>query len=225
MKFITLFLFILSFAGIQNGSAQATITDSSKIARTAKHNAIFFKLNQDLQKKFRENNFPSSSDYFKPNIANVSSPDLLNDSVYVQSFRYAAFYNTVNERKPPGIRDISTTRSSGIEAAESKYTHGVGQTAKKDARHFRLPKNGRKKLREETLPNTSDYFKPDLHYASNPALLNDSAYVNAFREIAFYKAINKMNHSPGKVILVAGCISVVLIGAVAFISIINKGTL
>jgi hypothetical protein len=208
MKIITLLLFIASLIGIQNTRAQTTVTDSAKIIRTAKKNARSFKLTKDLRKKFKADNFPSSSDYFKPTITNVNDPTLLNDSLYVQNFRDAAFYNTVNDRTPPDIHDILIRRLPGQQGTEPKYTSGVAQAAKNDARHFKLKRDILKKFKTEHLPNTSDYFKPDAYYAQDATMLNDSAYVKAFRQAAFYKAVEQKDHSGGKVYIIAGSIIV-----------------
>jgi hypothetical protein len=207
MKIITVLLFITGIIGIQNTKAQTTVSDSARIIRTAKRNARNFKLSKELRKKFKDDNFPSSSDYFKPTIANASDQALLNDSLYVQNFRDAAFYNTVNGRTPPGLHDMLASHLPGRQGTEPKYTGGVQQIAKNDARHFKLKRDILKKFRAEHLPNTSDYFKPTAYYTSDAAMLNDSAYVKAFREAAFYKAIAQKDHSGGKGYIIAGSIT------------------
>ena len=195
---------------------------TSRIIRTAKRNARSFKMSKDLRKKFKDDNFPSSSDYFKPTIANASDPALLNDSLYVQNFRDAAFYNTVNERTPPDFKDILIPHHPGGSSTEPKYTAGVQQIAKNDARHLKLKKDILKKFRAEHLPNTSDYFKPTAYYTSDAAMLNDSAYVKAFRGAAFYKAMEQKDHSGGKGYIIAGSITLGIAAIITVIILISR---
>jgi hypothetical protein len=205
---ITLLLLSVVIPMAQNVKAQATFKDSASITRTAKVNARTFRLSRELQLKFKENNFPSSSDYFKPTIAYTSDVDLLKDSLYVQSFRYAAFYNTVKGRIRPTFRDLLIphlpSRQLVIQPMEPEYTAGVAEIAQRDANKFRLTASEMEKFKTEHLPNTSDYFKPNSNYTSDPPLLNDSVYTKAFRQSAFYQALTQKDHSPKITILLVG---------------------
>jgi hypothetical protein len=220
----TLLLLLVGLAAIQNINAQATVRDSASVMRKAKLNARTFKLSRELQQKFKESNFPSSSDYFKPTIAYTSNADLLNDSLYVQSFRDAAFYNTVNSRAPRSFCDFLPSRPPrpGVEATEPEYTGGVGEIAQKDARRFALSGDEMKKFRDEHLPNTSDYFKPNPNYTKDFVLLKDSGYVKAFRQAAFY---NTLHQKDGVKIglIVAGSITVFVTLLALFISALVSG--
>ena len=83
--------------------------------------------------------------------------------------------------------------------------------AKKDARHFKLSKDELKIFKAENLPNTSDYLKPNRDYTSDPAMLDDSAYVKAFRAVAFNKALSQEEHPNRKGFLIAGGVTVTVV--------------
>jgi len=87
---------------------------------------------------------------------------------------------------------------------EPEYPAGAAEIAQQDAKQFRLSANEMEKFKTEQLANTSDYFKPNSNYASNPALLNDSVYAKAFRQAAFYQALTQKDHSPKMVIIIIG---------------------
>jgi len=57
-----------------------------------------FKLKNPQLHNFRKYRYTSSSDYFKPSELNVSNGSLLKDSVYVNSYRTAAYYQTKKRR-------------------------------------------------------------------------------------------------------------------------------
>jgi len=77
-------LVILMFS-TTTGMCLSAKTDTIKEA--ARRDAGHFRLSDSLWKESRRNNFLATSDYFKPAKSDVKNIALLNDSVYVQSFR------------------------------------------------------------------------------------------------------------------------------------------
>jgi hypothetical protein len=80
-------------------------------------------------------------------------------------------------------------------AFSQKKTHldSIKQVARADAKRFRLDDTVWKKY-HKTLPYTSDYFKPQSTTVNNPALLNDSVYLDAYRHEAVKR--NKKRQTP-----------------------------
>ncbi len=66
--------------------------------RKAVWDVRFFKLDKPTWKAFRKKRFEPTSDYFKPNIDNVKNPTLIRDSIYVETYREAAFNKTKHRR-------------------------------------------------------------------------------------------------------------------------------
>jgi len=97
MKIITLILLFAALAGIQKVKAQNANTDSAHAAGMASHDAYRFRLNHSDYKKFTSEHFPASSDYFKPTARYASNAALLIDSVYVQTFRLAAYNKALHQ--------------------------------------------------------------------------------------------------------------------------------
>ncbi|MFI5453713.1 hypothetical protein ACHMWN_16360 [Pedobacter sp. UC225_61] len=58
-----------------------------------------FKLKNPQLHNFRKYRYTSSSDYFKPNELNVSNVSLLKDSVYINTYRTAAYYQTKRDAR------------------------------------------------------------------------------------------------------------------------------
>jgi hypothetical protein len=201
MKLLLTVIFVAVIT-LRHAAAQTIPYDSAKIMRTARRDARRFKLNSGDRKKFRVQNFPSMSDHFKPTAAGISRPDLLNDSLYVQTYRDAAFYNTAM-RMNPSVRDI-LMHPPGRGYYEPRYSSSNEKTAGKDAQYFKLDKKTMKKFKAGNFPSTSDYFKPTAYYASDAALLNDSLYVKAFRQVAFYRVLHKSMQHPVLGLAIAG---------------------
>ena len=193
MKSILIFT-LLAFVTLRHPYAQAAHYDSVKIKRTARRDARKFNLNRDDQKKFRTENFPSMSDHFKPTTAAASNPELLHDSLYVQTYRDMAFYN-IAIRMKPSVVDI-LKRPPGRGFYEPSYANGIEKKAGKDARHFELDRATMKKFKAWHFSSSSDYFKPTANYASDASLLTDSTYVKAFRLAAFYHVLHKSIQHP-----------------------------
>ena len=75
--------------------------------------------------------------------------------------------------------------------------------AKADAKNFMLNKADLKKFRKlGPGRRNSDYFKPLAANVSTPGLLQDSAYVKAYRHTAFIKT--RKRHTAGHYILIIG---------------------
>lgn len=98
MKIISLILLFAAFAGLHNVKAQTVNTDSAHAASVAGHDAYRFRLNHSDYKKFTSEHFPASSDYFKPTARYASSAALLADSVYVKTFRLAAYNKALHQK-------------------------------------------------------------------------------------------------------------------------------
>jgi len=193
MKVFTTFI-VLAVITLNHAFAQSAHYDSVKIKRTARREARKFRLNSDDRKKFRAQNFPGMSDHFKPTAATASNPDLLHDSLYVQTYRDMAFYNTAI-RLQPSVREM-LTHPPGRGYYEPHYSSSIEKKAGKDARHFELDKATMKKFKAWHFSSTSDYFKPTANYASDASLLTDSTYVRAFRLAAFYQVVHKSTQHP-----------------------------
>ena len=73
-----------------NGDQQAAQIDAQRFALT-----------KPMIKRFKTEHFAPTSDYFKPVAANVSNPMLLNDSGYVQTFRFEAYNKSYHQRLHP----------------------------------------------------------------------------------------------------------------------------
>jgi len=95
---IKLFTITLLLVCITAFTSKARAAGTDSVTSIAKADAKNFRLNAEDFKKFRKNRRNSSSDYFKPSAANVSNSALLNDSVYVQAYRYAAYTKTRHRR-------------------------------------------------------------------------------------------------------------------------------
>jgi hypothetical protein len=215
MKKVLLALLIAASA-IASAKAQATHQDSVRI-KQAKKDARFFKLNKNELKRFNSEHFPATSDYFNPT-AGKSAPALLNDSVYVQSYRNAAFYNAVHQSAMPTFRDMLVPPHEAYGRRRPAYTSGSQTIAQNDAKKFSLSQANLEVFKVRHYPNTSDYFKPTVQTASDPALLNDSVYVRTFRDEAFYKSMNQRVHPIGHAFLIGGSIFLGVMGILVAIA-------
>lgn len=190
MKLFPAMLIAVLFCTLKS-TAQNKQADSAGLTSKARFDARRFRLNSTLLDKFKTFNFPTSSDYFKPHNEGAAANPMLADSVYVNAYRSTAFYNTVNMRWHPGLRDMLNRPKPGHEFLEPNFETGNQKTAYNDAARFKLSADRYHNFKQETVPNTSDYFKPSAAYTSNPALLNDSTYTAAFRQAAFYRALKQ----------------------------------
>ena len=71
---------------------------ADSVKKIAQADVKKFKLSREDQKIFKADKSNFTSDLFKPGLAYTSNPSLLNDSVYVRTFRYAAFKKASNKR-------------------------------------------------------------------------------------------------------------------------------
>ena len=85
-------------------------------------------------------------------------------------------------------------------------TSAAVKQAQRDAHKFKLSKADLKIFRQNRKNSTSDFFKPTTATTSNAALLQDSAYVKAYRDEAYHKALGQ--HTTAHYILVDGFIVV-----------------
>ncbi len=207
MKTLICLLFFAAVFTIPNAEAQTTPIDSAGIIKTANHDARHFTLKMRVLREFNKEHFLTSSDYFKPAPRYASNPALLNDSLYVQTFRNAAFYNALNQRTPPSVRDMLLPPHTFNMVSRPVYKAGNEQIAQNDAKKFSLPHDLLKRFKDDHFPNTSDYFKPTAA-TSDPALLKDSVYVKTFRDEAFYNSLNQRVDPFGHSIIVATSVTV-----------------
>lgn len=202
----TFFLIVIC---MHNVFAQSKPADSSKIIRKAQKFARSFRLDAGLQQKFIAANFPASSDYFKPGTDMVSEPALLKDSLFVKTFKEAAFANTQKMLK----------NNSGVPAvviSAPEVSSATMSKARDDARGFTLSADALLIFKNDKLTPSSDYFKPTSFYAANSESLRDSDYNKAFRYVAYTKTSNKVNHTGSKALLVA--LGVIGIGVGLFVA-------
>jgi hypothetical protein len=82
--------------------------------------------------------------------------------------------------------------------------------AKADSKRFKLEKSAWKKYKH-SLPETSDYFKPNVIEVKDANLLNDSTYVKTYR-LEAYKQNNK-RRTLGHYFLVGGGIAAAVFAA------------
>lgn len=195
-----------------NAKAQHTHQDSVRI-KQAKKDARHFKLKRSQLKRFNTEHLPATSDYFSPTMK-TSKPDLLKDSVYVQSYKTVAFYNALHQSMAPSFHKILAPPGLS-DWQRPKYKSGSQAIAQKDAEKFSLGTDELEKFKSRHYPNTSDYFKPTAKTASDPALLNDSLYVQTFRDEAFYKSLNQRVHPVGHSFIVLGIVVAGLIAVFA----------
>jgi len=211
MKLFTAMLFAVLLCTLKS-TAQNKAADLETLTNKARFDARRFRRDKTQLSKFKTFNFPTSSDYFKPRALSVSDSTLLRDSVFVNAYRTAAFYNTVNMRWHPGFKDMLNRPKPGHEFLEPTFDSGNQKLAYDDAANFRLSADRYHEFKQETVPNTSDYFKPSAAFTPNAALLSDSAYTAAFRQAAFYKALKQKDgrHALGVVAIVVGGVAVLL---------------
>ena len=210
MKIIKTLLLAAAVVALQNAKAQTANTDSANTVSAAKWDARRFRLSNKDYKKFSIEHFATSSDYFKPDKRSTSNTAMLNDSLYVHTFKTAAFYTVLDQRNLPTLREVALPnhgRSGGV--STTQYTQPAQQAAQKDARRFSLTKDLLIKFKAAPFATTSDYFKPGIQTASNPALLNDSTYVETFRFEAFNKTYHQRIDPVGHALLIGGGITVV----------------
>ena|ERR1700744_4633802 len=109
-KFKLLLLIFIIYSS--SAFCQITPNDSLAIIKQAKLDSKSFKLEKPVWKKYKHS-LPETSDYFKPNALYIKNPNLLNDSVYVATYRTEA-YKRNNKRHIAGHYILL---GSGIAAA------------------------------------------------------------------------------------------------------------
>jgi hypothetical protein len=80
--------------------------------------------------------------------------------------------------------------TTGNDVLRSDTTIVVKQ-AQKDAHKFKLNKADLKIFRQNRKNSTSDFFKPTSATTANAAMLQDSAYVKAYRAEAYHNALGQ----------------------------------
>jgi hypothetical protein len=74
----------------------------------AESDAKKFKLSHSLLKKFKNEHFSYTSDYFKPARHHVTDASMLSDSTYVKTFKYKAYLEAKKARLNPVGHAIGT---------------------------------------------------------------------------------------------------------------------
>jgi len=92
-----LFLFLLLATGLSAGRCQSTHRDS--LIKAARIDAKKIRLDDAIWKKYKRR-LPVTSDYFKPAQVKAENASYLSDSVYVQTYRKAAFKKNKHRRTP-----------------------------------------------------------------------------------------------------------------------------
>ncbi len=220
MKKTLLPLFIAT-AIIQNVSAQKTHEDSTEVINAARRNTFHFRLSNNNYKKFQSEHFLASSDYFKPNPSNTPSV-LFNDSLYIKYFKLFAFNSVLDQRNLPTLHDLLPPNHAMPGFNKTVYTNADQQAAQMDAQSFALTKPMLKRFKTEHFAPTSDYFKPVSADVSNPALLNDSGYVQTFRFEAYNKSYHQRLHPVAHGLLIAGIITSITALVVAVLVIVSR---
>jgi hypothetical protein len=106
---------------------------------------------------------------------------------------YDYFYITMKELLMAVLFICLLTCFNAAYSQRNTHLDSIKKAARLDAKTFRLNDIVWKKYRR-SLPYTSDYFKPQASAVSIPALLNDSAYVDAYRHEAVKQ--NKKRRTP-----------------------------
>jgi hypothetical protein len=98
MKVITLFfLFLFVYNQLY---AQEVRIDSIEIKRKIAYaDGRIFKPTKQIRKAYRNHTLTNTSNYFNPTVQTVSNYRFLKDSVYVKSFKNAAYDNSVRNIK------------------------------------------------------------------------------------------------------------------------------
>src|SRR4051812_34817790 len=87
--------------------------------------------------------------------------------------------------------------------AQTSSKDSITNLAKADVKKlFKLKNPELSNFRKYKYTSYSDYFKPSEVNVSNPALLKDSTYVDAYRVNAYYRT--KSRHTVGHYILIGG---------------------
>ena len=215
-----IFLIFLLAAAIfaQAAEAKTAPYDSVSVINKAQRDASRFRLKTGDLKKFIAENWPVSSDYFKPS-RNHASGGLMNDSLYVTTYRTTAYYKAVNERP------LLERHESLLAPPAVNSTSGPGNDADKahlarvDVKKFNLSIDLLKRFKATPFPNTSNYFKPTAQTTADAGLLSDSTYVTDFRQEAFYKSVNTRVHPVEHVALITtlggiGLTGIIIVGLV-----------
>ena len=199
-------LFMVSISFTQVGKAQQkTRQDSSEVINAAHRYAAGFRLHRKDLEKFRREHFPPTSDYFKPNSRIPAA--LTTDSLFAKTFRAAAYDVALDQQDFPGFPTLLPPNHNPPGPRPTAYNTPSQQAAQSDAKNFGFSKPMLTRFKTEHFPETSDYFKPSAAGGSNPAMLNDSSYVQTFRYEAYNRAYHQRKNPTGHGILIAGIIA------------------
>lgn len=94
MRVVTFLLLIFIMSG--QLYAQEIRSDSLEIKRKiAFSDGKYFKPTKQIRKAYRNRMLTNTSDYFNPTVQTVSNSALLKDSIYMKSYKNAAYNNSV----------------------------------------------------------------------------------------------------------------------------------
>ncbi|MFD0940748.1 hypothetical protein [Pedobacter boryungensis] len=106
--------------------------------------------------------------------------------------------------------------------AQTVNKDAIEKTADKDVRNlFKLEKSKLHTFRKYRYTSSSDFFKPSELNVSDPSLLTDSVYVNAYRTAAYYKTKSRRT-AAHYVVLGAG--TIVVASTVVIFALLAKTT-
>ena len=92
----------------QGPAVMSANPSSQAIQLAAEKDAKRFTLSHSMLKKFKKEQFPSTSDYFKPARHHVTNPAMLSDSTYVKTFKYKAYLEAQKAKLHPVGHAIGT---------------------------------------------------------------------------------------------------------------------
>ena len=179
--------------------------DSTEVINAGRRYGAAFRLrNKDL-KKFHEEHFAPTSDYFKPDrrIPKV----LTSDSLFVKTYKAVAYDRALDQQSFPGFQGLLPPNHLRPGESQYVYTTPVQQAAQNDAQKFSLDKAMLIRFKAKHFPANSDYFNPTPAYATDPAMLKDSSYVQTFKFEAYNRAYHQRENPTAHGILIGGIVA------------------
>ena len=105
MKAFIFLLILIIISAVQPVKAQYTSQDSITI-ETAQADGMKFRLRAKYMKRFAQQKIDAKSDFFKPSNITTTESALLQDSLYNQAFRKAAYKSAVKQIRNPTLNNI-----------------------------------------------------------------------------------------------------------------------
>lgn len=103
-------------------------------------------------------------------------------------------------------------------SAQSLSQDSLSKIGRQDGARFHPDRKELRAILKKGMSKSSDFFKPHEADASNAAYLTDSAYVTAYREAAYMRAVRDSRYTgslpPMLVSLIAGVVAVAAVGGI-----------